>query len=235
MNKCLQIFNSPCLFSAVNSVWIQASRQDKRVEGWRPNVSFCAMSTKSSTRCFSCLLKERLRCLGQSRWNCRKILYQRRKADFHVVSGMLYFQGKQIVTTSHAHQVVKSTFKRNLGSASRSTWQQMNRMWAGVSFEMVKCMLSKSQLYQRHRPMFKNKVPPKPVRSGQVNECWQIDLIDMHSDEVLYERKLQRYILSIIYTFSCFLLLWPLARKTSANVAQSLKRVFAEHGVPNIV
>ena len=54
--------------------------------------------------------------------------YQRRKADFHVVSGMLYFQGKQIVTTSHAHQVVKSTFKRNLGSARRSTWQQMKRM-----------------------------------------------------------------------------------------------------------
>ena len=64
-----------CLFSAANSVWIQASRQDKRVEGQRPNIFFCAMSMKSSARCFSSLLKVRLRCLCQSRRNCRKILY----------------------------------------------------------------------------------------------------------------------------------------------------------------
>ena len=83
--------------------------------------------------------------------------------------------------------------------------------------------------------MFKNKVPPKAVMSGLVNKRWQIDLIDMHSDEVLYEGKPQRYILSIIDTFSYFLLLRPLARKTSASVAKSEKFFFAEHGVPNIV
>ena len=137
--------------------------------------------------------------------------YQMGKADFHVASDTLYFQGKQVVTTSHARQAVKSTFKRNLGSASRSTWQQMKRTRASVSFEMVKRVLNKSRLYQRHRPMFKNKVPPKPVRSGLVNERWQIDLIDMHSDEMLYEEKPQRYFLSIIDTFSHFLLLRSLA------------------------
>ena len=93
---------------------------------------------------------------------------------------------------------MKNAFKRNLGSASRSNWQQMKRTRAGVSFETAKRVLWMSQLYRRYRRMFKNKVPPKPVMSPLVNKRWQIDLNDMHSDEVLYEEKPQRYISSII-------------------------------------
>ena len=144
---------------------------------------------------------------------CAVRRYQRRKTDFHAASGMLYFQGKQVVTASHARQEVKSTFKGNLGSGTRPTWEQIKRKQAGLSLRSVREVLGESQLYQKHRCVFKNKVLPKPVKSSKVNERWQIDLIDMHGEEVSLDGKLQRYILSIIDTFSRFLLLRPLAKK----------------------
>ena len=59
------------------------------MEGWRPNISLCAMSTKSSTRRFSSLLKERLRCLGQSRRNCRNLMYGSSKGARHLFKLLL--------------------------------------------------------------------------------------------------------------------------------------------------
>lgn len=161
--------------------------------------------------------------------------YQRRKKDFHVELGKLCFKDKIVVPTSSTAKIVKSAFKQNLGSGSKSTWRQLKQTKAGVSLRAVKGVLGKSKIYQQHRHVFKNKVPPKSIKSNSVNERWQIDLLDMQSDQVLLDGKPQRYILSILDTFSRFLFLRPMARKTSENVANILKRVFADHGIPKII
>ena len=161
--------------------------------------------------------------------------YQRRKKDFHVELGKLCFKDKIVVPTSSTAKIVKSAFKQNLGSGSKSTWRQLKQTKAGVSLRAVKGVLGKSKIYQQHRHVFKNKVPPKSIKSNSVNERWQIDLLDMRSDQVLLDGKPQRYILSILDTFSRFLFLRPMARKTSENVANILKRVFADHGIPKII
>ncbi|KAL8603864.1 hypothetical protein ACOMHN_049683 [Nucella lapillus] len=122
-----------------------------------------------------------------------------------------------------------------MGSASRFTWLQLKKSRAGVSRVLVQETLSKSQRYHESHARFKNKVPLKPVMSSDVNKRWQIDLIDMQGDAVLFGGKQQRYIFSIMDTFSRFVILRPLSRKTSACVARTLKRVFAEHGYPKIV
>ena len=161
--------------------------------------------------------------------------YQRRKGDFSINSGMLYFQGRQVMTSNHVTKMVKKTLKKNMGSGGRSTWLQIRGLRAGVSYDTVQGMLRKSRVYTKHRPLFRNKVPPKAITSSFVNERWQIDLINMTKDAVFYNGKAQNYILSIVDTFSRFLLLRPLPRKRSDYVAETLERVFAEHGVPKII
>lgn len=49
--------------------------------------------------------------------------YQRRKKDFHVELGKLCFKDKIVVPTSSTAKIVKSAFKQNLGSGSKSTWR----------------------------------------------------------------------------------------------------------------
>ena len=147
----------------------------------------------------------------------------------------MYFQGKAVLKESETSKATKSAFQRNLGSAGRATWKQLTKTHAGVSYCSVKRALGTSKAYQSHLPVFKNKIPPKPIISSQINGRWQIDLINMQKDEVLLDGKPQRYILSAIDVLSRFVILRPLARKTSANVANALKRIFAEHGAPGII
>ncbi|XP_072179501.1 uncharacterized protein [Diadema setosum] len=96
--------------------------------------------------------------------------YQRRKADLHVLDGKLYFQGREVLTTSTAPRAIKQMLNENPRCGSRSNWEQVNRDKAGVTLMDVKKMLSKSRQYQHHRPLLKIKVPPKQINSRNVNE-----------------------------------------------------------------
>ena len=161
--------------------------------------------------------------------------FQRRKMDFAVVAGSLYFKGKRVATDREVSHVVKKTVNKNLGSGIRSTWRQLGKNCAGVSHDTVKSVLGRSKQYQRHRPVFRNRVSPKHVVSNKVNDRWQLDLIDMKADQVSHDGKNQRYILSVIDTFSRFLFLRSLPRKDSKTVAECLSRIFADQGQPQVI
>lgn len=66
----------------------------------------------------------------------------------------------------------------------------------------------------------------KPITADRVNERWQIDLIDMKNDRIKEKDETYRYILSILDVFSRFLILRPLKRKTSGQIANELERIF---------
>lgn len=75
----------------------------------------------------------------------------------------------------------------------------------------------------------------KPITADRVNERWQIDLIDMKNDRIKEKDETYRYILSILDVFSRFLILRPLKRKTSGQIANELERIFSEHGKPSLL
>lgn len=66
----------------------------------------------------------------------------------------------------------------------------------------------------------------KPITADRVNERCQIDLIDMKNDKIKEKDETYRYILSILNVFSRFLILIPLKRKTSGQIANELQRIF---------
>ena len=75
----------------------------------------------------------------------------------------------------------------------------------------------------------------KPITANRVNEGWQIDLIDMQNDIIKHNDQTYRYMLSILGVFSRFLILRPLKRKKSGQIADELEKKFSEHGNPSII
>lgn len=75
----------------------------------------------------------------------------------------------------------------------------------------------------------------KPITADRVNERCQIDLIDMKNDRIKEKDETYRYILTILDVFSRFLILRPLKRKTSGQIANELERIFSEHGKPSLL
>ena len=161
--------------------------------------------------------------------------FEKRRDKFQVTEGVLYFDGKKVVPKTNVGCVAKKCFKDNLGAGARSTWHQVTQTCTGVSRDSVEGVVKKRPEYHKAYPIFDNRLSPKPIVTDKVNEQWQVDLIDMRSDQVRFHGLSFRYILSIIDTFSRLLFLRPTAKKTSVNVASALTRVFADHGNPSII
>ena len=161
--------------------------------------------------------------------------FQKRRDKFQVTEGVLYFDEKKVVPKTDVGCVAKKCFKDNLGAGARSTWRQVTQTCTGVSRDSVEGVFKKCPECHKAYPIFDNRLPPKPIVTDKVNERWQVDLIDMRSDQVRFHGQSFRYILSVIDTFSRFLFLRPIEKKTSVNVASALMRVFAEHGNPSII
>ena len=57
----------------------------------------------------------------------------------------------------------------------------------------------------------------------------------MQNDIIKHNDQTYRYILSILDVFSRFLILRPLKRKESGQIADELENIFSEHGKPWII
>lgn len=107
--------------------------------------------------------------------------------------------------------------------------------FAGLSQRQVlKCSMKNENL-RKFNVKFTNKAKPRPVKVKRIHQQHQIDLVDMKRMQVLYNGKKYRYILSLMDLFSRFHWLAPLELKTSHNVKEELYRIYAEHGIPEIL
>ena len=78
--------------------------------------------------------------------------------------------------------------------------------------------------YAEHHPMRKN-FPRAPVRSRDIDDLWQADLVDMSA--LFRQNSGHRFILTIIDVLSKFAWAIPLKRKTAVEVHRAFKQVFA--------
>ena len=88
---------------------------------------------------------------------------------------------------------------------------------------------------QKIRPLFQNKALLRPIKAGKVQERHRVDLVNMQSMPVTVGGITYKYIMSVIDIFSRFVFLRPLQSKESAEVAENLRKIYNEHGPPEIL
>lgn len=104
--------------------------------------------------------------------------------------------------------------------------------FAGLSQRKVLKTLMEDKDLRKYNVKFTNKAAPRPVRTKEIHEQHQIDLVSMIGTSVNYEGKTYKYILSLMDIFSRFHWLFPLESKQSIKIAKALKKIYAEHGLP---
>lgn len=161
--------------------------------------------------------------------------YWRHKDSFSVEDGELLFEGKKVLQKDVLRSVVKEAFNVASGCGARPLYVNLKKDYSAVSERNILKEYNKSKKYQKFFPTFNNKPLMKPITADRVNERWQIDLIDMKNDRIKEKDETYRYILSILDVFSRFLILRPLKRKTSGQIANELERIFSEHGKPSLL
>lgn len=152
--------------------------------------------------------------------------YWRHKDSFSVEDGELLFEGKKVLQRDVLKSVVKHAFNVASGCGARPLYVNLKKDYSAVSERNILKEYNKSKKYQKFFPTFDNKPLMKPITADRVNERWQIDLIDMKNDKIKEKDETYRYILSILNVFSRFLILIPLKRKTSGQIANELQRIF---------
>lgn len=161
--------------------------------------------------------------------------FWRNKHKFSVENGKLFFLGKEVLTTTTLKKAVKRGFRKVQSCGSRPLSIHLKKTYAGLSEKQISNELHKSVEYQCVNPKFTNRRLNKNVTASKVGEKWQIDLMQMKNDQIKNEGVTYCYILSVIDVFSRFVILRPLQCKSSLAVSSEMKKIFAEHGKPNII
>ena len=194
-----------------------------------------------STKTYETILKLTLgtfdiKCKDRTREEKNAALrFWRNKSSFSVENGKLKYDGREVLQASSIKSVVQKGFTKAATCGARPLAIKLKKKYTGMSERQVRREYSKSKYYHQAYPKFTNKPPPKAVTAEKVNERWQIDLMDMKSDQILKNGETYKYILSVVDVFSRFVILRPLTGKSSSKVARELERIFAEHGTPSII
>lgn len=129
--------------------------------------------------------------------------------------------------------VVGKTFHACKSAGAKKLRVRAADSYAGVSERKILEVTNKHERYRIFNAKFRNKAIPRPVRTSDVMEQIQIDLVDLSNQRVLCDGKVFRYVLSLMDVFSRFHWLAPLQRKCPHHVAYHLRKIFSEHGPPD--
>ena len=78
-----------------------------------------------------------------------------------------------------------------------------------------------------------SKATPRLARMSDVMEQVPVDMVDMSNQRIEYERKILRYVLSVMGVLNCFHWIYPLQRKFPRHVATHLFKISSEHEPPD--
>lgn len=163
-------------------------------------------------------------------------IYRRWKENLKVNSyKRLTCHGKLVAKDVEIKNLIRGTYRENLGIGIRALYYRLQEKYYGVTQEMIKKTLYACTSYHKQRPRFLNKPKPKTITATSPGERWQIDLIEMRRDAVTVHGDTYRFILQVIDVHSRFLITRPLVKKSSAVVARALEDIIYQHDAPHII
>ena len=147
----------------------------------------------------------------------------------------LLCNGKLVVKKSCLKGIVKTGLEDTKGCGARKLNVYLSDQYCGISTRNVQKVLDRSRCYHLHRATFRNKAIPKPIMAKTVQDCHQIDLLDMGKWAVKLRNVRYKYILTVLDVCSRYVWLRPLRSKESKEVAKHLAEIYTEHGPAKIL
>lgn len=138
-----------------------------------------------------------------------------------------------MIKKSEIRKVVEKEFDESKSAGARKLRLRAANKYTGVSEKKILEVVKGDNKFRRFNARFTNRAVPRPVRAKEVMEQMQVDLVSMTSQQVDFNGRTYRYILSLMDIFSRFHWLAPLERKFSSHVALHLDKIFSEHGPPS--
>ena len=123
-------------------------------------------------------------------------------------------------------KIVSFFYNTYKGEGARKIQPRIKRFYTGISIKRIQKWLNSNENHFKINPIFSNKPPLSPVVSKTVQECNQIDLVDMRSISVTKDGVEYNNILSLLDVFSRFSELRPLSSKDSNVVLMHLRAIF---------
>ena len=145
----------------------------------------------------------------------------------------LFYDGKKVVTKHQMLKKVTTTYKKTKGAGAISVAHLLKGKYTSISEHAVGEIISKSRSHGEIQAKFTNKPPLKSVRSLQVFQRVQIDLLQL--SRINSGERTYRYALTVVDVFSRYLFCRALEKKSAIQVAEALDAIFTEHGWPGIV
>ena len=133
------------------------------------------------------------------------------------------------------HKVVDKTFDACRSAGVKKLRVRAAGSYAGLRENKILEIINKHVKYRKFNFKFLNKAISRPRRISSVMEQVQIDVKNLSNQRVEYERKVYRYVLSVMDVFSGFHWLSSLQRKFPHHVVERLFKIFSEHGPPDRV
>ena len=141
-----------------------------------------------------------------------------------------------MVPASECEAVIHKVHNLGGHKGQERTWKDIVGSYHGISQDPVKAHVKNCSCTSAHAGR-----AAKRKRAGTAMwapSAWfrvEADLIDMSDQPSMSDVKVYSYILQIIDQKTHFTLLAPLETKTAREVFKHLYRLFAEHGVPQVL
>ena len=140
----------------------------------------------------------------------------------------------QILTKeSEVNDIILHYFNKFKGENSFKLYIRITEHFVGISKARIQSWINSNNENCERHPLLRNKDALKPIVASKPLEICQIDLVRMDSSPSKDEYgNIYYYILSALDVFSRFVILIPLKTKKSSEVANHLKNLFYDIGVP---
>lgn len=90
--------------------------------------------------------------------------YKRWKKDLKINDeGYLTYLEKKVLKSGEEISIIKGEFTRNLGISIRSLFLKLRDRYQGITEQTIIRVLETSKRYNKLRPKFQNKPPPKTI------------------------------------------------------------------------
>ena len=112
--------------------------------------------------------------------------FRRLKKFLTIKDGKLQYKGKTVLKGKQINKLVKATFNEKKSLGCRSLFKCLQNDFTGISRKKIYQIQQSRPLHQKFFPKFTNKPIMIPIISKRVNQRWQMDLVDMKDEQMLY-------------------------------------------------
>ena len=129
-------------------------------------------------------------------------------------------------------RIISFYYDKYKGENAFKLFVRISNHFVGISRERIQDWINHQPRHFKLKPKFSNKEKLRPVIAHRPWQIVQVDLVDFTAFPSRSNSKRYSYVLAVLDVFSRYLILNPLLKKESKEVAAHLSSIFKTFGNP---